>query len=338
MIRTLGILLFSIPLLIACGGGSSGGGSTSGSGKTQAPLSEAFLGTWTAVDAPGNLYISIGESAIVGYVGVDCFDAQASAYLQTTERSITTSDEQGEVESVFSLDADGILTVQEEDLSIAFYRADLPVMYGCVSGEVSVQLTLAELPQQVKINRDEQDTGRVEFDIGVTFDLDGSGGESVGDLNLSVFHFARAEAERLVSLTELGASIWSFKYETSESGEVQRFTSSFSSQRGELSADGNTLVMTFDRATHPLLAMIDDTTPVRATTYINYPQPMVEQIWAGANDGPWNWSDAQHSDAFPDGPATYQTVDWVNTQTDAEGDQQGQSAWVDIKSLHIVLE
>ncbi|MDO6684943.1 MULTISPECIES: hypothetical protein [unclassified Agarivorans] len=330
-----------ISVLAGCGGGDSSDSSNTGNGSNDNPvLADEYLGAWESSD--NSVIVSIGKSAISAYVDTEagCFGATTSAYSAVTENSFTTVYEGTSTTSSFSIGDSGQLNVKEGSLELSFNKlSHLPSVDGCDSGNITLSLELAELPTSFKVNRNAQMMNRTEIIYTFLFDLDKTGTRSSGDFSFSARYNKNSETEKFISINDLTTTIGVPQYMPGPPPEenLGLYDLVHTSQTGSVSTDSNIVSFTIARNVNPLLSLVNLDTPVKVTSYLSYPKPETESVWSGTVDGPWNWTDDLHADLFPNESVKYQPIDWLNTQTDAEGDQSGQSQWIDIKSVSISI-
>ncbi|WP_411991528.1 hypothetical protein [Agarivorans sp. DSG3-1] len=328
-----------VAVMTGCGGGSSDSGNASGGGNSNQVLADEYLGAWKSTNG---IFVSIGKSAITAYgdAGTGCYEPVISAYSSVTNNSFTTIvDGKSSVTNV-SLHGSGQLIVQEEDLLLFFNKLNLvPNLTGCDQGEVVLNVELAELPSTFKVNRESQSMYQTEIIYDFIFDLDETGTRSSGDLRISASHNKENEIESFISINELNVKIGVPQYMPGPPPEenLGLYDLVYISQTGTITSNGNTFSITIDKSANPLLSLIQPETPVSVISYLSYPSPENDNVWSGANDGPWNWSSERHEDSFPTEELSYKPISWLNSQTDAEGDQSGESQWIDIKSTNISI-
>lgn len=192
-------------------------------------------------------------------------------------------------------------------------------------------ISLDYLPPEVIVNRDAQGTGSIEYSDRIHFDINQNSIEDNGDLYAQLQHFKGSSTNnssnnQTVNFEEIGADIWTLAPRMG----TDRFLSSTNSVEGpiNLQRNGNALVLEFNTSHVAQLANLSVDTPIKVSTFIDYPQPETE-IVAGQQDGPWNWTSQIHEDTYPnDG---FIAPNQENNHLDARGDlNEGQSQWVDI--------
>ncbi|WDD98957.1 hypothetical protein [Thalassomonas actiniarum] len=340
-------------LLAACGGSSSGNssdqtssggqGSSSSDGQesVSVPLDSQFYGLWTYADVA---YVAVAKDTVTVFthdLEKDCYDSGLFTVDASTETSLTSTDvETGEQATSKFAFVDDYLSIEEEGEVLYFQQAGLfnPTpscgSYHDVT-EVEVALDLSFLPPYVVINRDAQDTGKVEYDYAIRFDVNKSGILDAGDVALIIRHF-KSDAEypnnHSLAITELEGDIWSYMPRHQQDVIASEHTNT-ELNSVQVEQSGNRLTFIIDPGQHALLAHINEETPVQISTFINYPEPEAEVIseWS---DGPWNWSSKLHQDALPDSGFTQPNFYSDMLIDDAAADLiQGESMWVDITSV-----
>ncbi|GAA4900108.1 hypothetical protein GCM10023333_37440 [Ferrimonas pelagia] len=311
--------------------------------KEAAPLESQYLGQWYLADSPGEAFISLGKEAMVLYQWTEtgCFQADPYTYLQSygdgfNARHIDGSDT---TYSALELIDENTLEITQEGETLQFWKDEQFYMdtEGCDNKTITVQLELAEIPRQLKINRAATDDHYVELRMGLELDINHDGMASVGDLDMLIQHVKRPDnAEAFIDYEDLAAHVWHIGFSLFRDGDEPVKVITRSRFEGSIELTGNTLTLTFNQQHHPLLSWLDEQTPIRASTMLYYPEPQTESVWNGAIDGPWNWSSDLHHDNLPD--EGYQAIDYLRTQRDPEGDQEGESRWVDILAVDVRLD
>ncbi|MBZ9612084.1 hypothetical protein [Rheinheimera maricola] len=333
-------LLCGAVLLTACGGGSDTKDTGTGGGAN-APLSMTYYGMW---QLDGDTYVGISDSSITTYVNdptQGCMEVGLFNIVTSTVNSVVTEDAQtGERStSLFAMNGAN-LRVTEDNVTLEFVAGDYPHLSqacGVVSGASSIAfaLQLDYLPPVVRINRDAQLTGRVEYQYGVHFDINRNNVADPGDVLVQLQHYKSSSGSAEdIALPYLGANIWAV-FPRKQALGTTTTTSSTTANSVQVQQSASTLTFNVDMRTHPLMRFVDAQTPMFVYTYINYPQPEAEVI-AEWLDGPWNWSSETHQDRYPDVGLTQPNFHADMQMTDASGDLiKGEAKWVDIKGISL---
>lgn len=329
----LSVAVLSSFALAGCGGSDA-------KEEPAAPLSQQYYGMWQHSNIA---YVAVSEKTITTYT----YDAERACYenglfnvVSSTASSAVTSDVlTGEQEkTTFSLNGSNLVLAQDGlQLEFSQHTSGLFITPGCESfhnvNTINIALELNYLPPAITINRTAQSTGRVEYDYAIEFDLNKNGVIDAGDISLSNLHFKSSDLSReneQTTLADLKTAIWLHLPKHQQS---TIYTTSLSTDLLNVNQSGNTLFISANTDMHPSLAHINADTPVRITTYINYPAPEFTVInsW---QDGPWNWSSETHSDTLPDQLFTKASDHPNMLIVDATSDlTSGESQWVDIKSV-----
>ncbi|WP_240222747.1 hypothetical protein [Rheinheimera hassiensis] len=338
---TLPALFISSLGLTACGGGSDSNAGDTGAEAIPAPLNASYYGLW---QLSGDAYVGISEHSITTYVNdptSGCTEASLFKIVSSTANSAAAQDiKTGEMSnSTFKLNGAN-LQISQDGETLEFVAGNLiDITNGCGndSGIDQMELTidLTYLPPYVGINRDAQPTGRVEYQYGVHFDINQNDQVDAGDVAIQILHFKDTQSSSAdTALAELGANISAFIPRQQAAGYLTQ-TSSRGVPMVQVSQTENRLKFTVDMSQHPLLAYIDDNTPLFIYTYIDYPQPETTVI-ADWQDGPWNWSSQFHEDRYPDVNFTRLNLHANGNMLDATNDlKRGEAKWVDIQAVHL---
>lgn len=328
-------LLLLPALLLGCSGSSD-------TPEASVPLNTEFYGLWTIDELA---YVAVSKKSITVFAYDDersCFEASLYSVSHSTETSLTSLDVQTGEESTskFSLNEEALL-IEEDGRALTF----MPASYlnnpfpGCDNAyginAVEIALELAYLPPTITIDRDAQENGRVEYSYRVSFDLNKNDVIDAGDVGIELKHYkGRGDypSNYELAVSDLGADIWVYLPEN-QADQIASTTSSHVNNRLQFSQNDGVLTVSFDANQHPLLAHINQDTPVVVNTYLSYPEPETQVIdnW---QDGPWAWSSVKHRDQLPDEGFTKPNLHSNNTIDDATSDLiEGESSWVDIKSV-----
>lgn len=331
--------LSGVWLLAACGGSDSADTDTNGSGGQTAPLSTAYYGIWQLY---GDTYVGISEHSITTYINdpvLGCTEVSLFNIVSSTTNSVVSEDVVSGERSTSRFAMNGTnLLVTEENMTLEFSRGDFPdISNGCTNASdinrMTFSIELDYLPPVVRINRHVQETGRVEYQYGVHFDINRNNKVDPGDVAVQLHHFKSANSyTEDTPLTNLKANIWNFVPRQQAQGYG---TTASSSSEHMVQVIQNDSVLTFnvDMTTHPLLGFIDQATPIFIYSYISYPQPETA-IVDGWVDGPWNWSSETHEDRYPDTGFTQPNLHPNMQMLDAPNDLiKGEAKWTDIKAV-----
>ena len=119
-------------------------------------------------------------------------------------------------------------------------------------GTITVTMEVGSLPTDVTYNNSAHATG-MEYQWAATFDMDGDGGPSVGDLQLSMMHYKFTGAsETTAPLANMNASLWIYTSATTVRQELPI----------RKTLEGNMITLVVDRAAYPGLEAITETTGV----------------------------------------------------------------------------
>lgn len=338
--------LYLATLIVAClagCGGSDGDSDTDSNtgGVTAAPLNADYYGIW---QLNGDAYVGISEHSITTYVNDPargCIEASLFKIVSSTANSALAEDViSGErSESDFKLNGSA-LQISQDGETLEFSAANLSdLSQGCDHAsnishmELSIDLTY--LPPYIGINREAQQSGRVEYQYGVHFDINQNNQVDAGDVAIQLLQFKNTQSAAIdTTLADLEGNIWAFIPRQQATGYVTQ-TSSSGVPMVQVNQAGNTLSFAIDMSQHALLAHIDDNTPFFVYSYIDYPQPETTVI-ADWQDGPWNWSSQFHEDRYPDVGFTQLNLHANGNMLDAANDMlRGEAKWVDIQAVTI---
>lgn len=123
-------------------------------------------------------------------------------------------------------------------------------------GTIAVTLEVGSLPTAVPYNNSAHAIG-MEYQWAVTFDTDGNGGPSAGDLRLSMQHYKfDGQTETTAPLADMDASLWVYINGTTVRRELPI----------RKAIEGNLITLSVDRAAHPGLDAIGETSGVNFQT------------------------------------------------------------------------
>lgn len=329
--------------LAGCGGSDTEHGTDGGIGSavTAAPLNTDYYGVW---QLNGDVYVGISEHSITTYVNDPargCLESSLFKIVSSTANSALAEDViSGErSESDFKLNGSA-LEISQDGETLEFTTGNLTdLSQGCGNAadisRMELTINLTALPPFVGINRDAQQTGRVEYQYGVHFDINKNNQVDAGDVAIQILHFKNAQSAGMTTtLADLEGNIWAFFPRQQAAGYLTQ-TSSSRASMVQVSQTENTLRFNIDMSKHSLLAHIDDDTPLFVYSYIDYPQPETTVI-ADWQDGPWNWSSQFHEDRYPDVGFTRLNLHANGSMLDATNDMlRGEAKWVDIQAITI---
>jgi hypothetical protein len=349
VIKNFSLSLIFSTVLVGCGGSSSIDEVEQGTSNvpiaTNAPLDSKFYGLWS-IDTLA--YAAISKNTITLFAfdeGRGCYETGLFTVDSSTETSLTSTDIQTGEQSTSNFELDGDqLIVEENGLALSFIEAGYFNPFpGCESfsgvTNVEIELELSYLPPYVTINRDAQSSGYVEYDYGINFDINNNEILDSGDISIRIRHFKGADDysnNHDISVVELGGKIWTH-LPKHQSDIIISSTYDEDNNIVQVTQTDNTLTFNFDITQNPLLAHIDEDTPVQIHTYLSYPAPEFEVIdnW---QDGPWNWSSEKHKDNLPEEgflkPNFYTDMVIDDATIDLT---EGESMWVDIKSVQFTF-
>lgn len=333
-----------LPLLLSgCGGGSDANSQSEPAPTAEVPMSQPlntqYYGVW---GIEGLAYAMISESSVTTTVfDVDrgCYESDHFIVTASDTDSLTTSDVRTGETSTTSFSLNGSQLVLQEgggtlELSNTNFFNPTP---GCDSRDsidnIEVAIELSYLPPYVTINRDAQDSGRIEYDYQINFDLNENDVLDAGDASIKIRHFKSDRdypANHQLTLSELNAQVWIYVPRQQSDGVA---STSVKTNTVQLTQQGSTLTFDIDPSMHAFMSNVSQDTPVQIQTSVSYPEPETTVIedWL---DGPWNWSSERHSDSLPDAGFTQADMHANMVIDDAESDQtEGESMWVDIKSV-----
>lgn len=336
MIKRFSLTIMFCAVLVGCGG--SGDATDQ---DTVAPLDSKFYGVWSKDTLA---YVAISKNTITTFTYDDergCYESGLFKVDSSTATSLTSTDIHTGDQSTSNFDLDGEeLIVEEDGLTLSFAETGRFYPFpGCESfydvTNVKVELELSYLPPYVTVNRDSQSVGHIEYDYEIAFDINQNEMRDTGDISINVRHYKGRfdyPNNHEISIAEIDGNIWTFLPDQQSEFIISTTTSEDYSNVAVTQTD-NTLTFNFDITQHPLLAHLNEDTPVQVNTYINYPEPEPEVI-DGWQDGPWNWSSEHHADKLPeDGflkPNFYSEMVIDDATIDLT---DGESMWVDIKSV-----
>jgi len=327
-------------VLAGCGGSSDV--AEQGTEKvSSATLDSKFYGVWS-IDTLA--YVAISKDTITTFAFDDergCYESGLFKGDSSTQTSLTSTDIQTGEQSTSNFDLNGDqLIVEEDGMTLSFMEAGYFNPYpGCESfygvTNVEIEVELSYLPSYATVNRDAQSNGYIEYDYGINFDINKNDVMDSGDVSIRVRHFKGAgdyPNNHEISIAELGSNIWTHipKY---QSDTIVTMTTDEHNNIVQLTQADNILTFNFDITQNPLLAHINEDTPVQISTYLSYPEPEPDVIdnW---QDGPWNWSSDKHRDYLPDEGFLQPNFFSEMVIDDAVIDlTEGESMWVDIKSV-----
>ncbi len=132
---------------------------------------------------------------------------------------------------------------------------------GADTDTVSVTISLDKLASTVTYNKAATPDGRLEFNWGVTFDINGDGAINQGDIELRLMHFkAPGSIETTGPISDFQADLWLFTSDTRADSVAVAST--------EIS--GNSITISIAKSEHSTLTSISDATLVYfSTTNIN---------------------------------------------------------------------
>lgn len=330
--------LFLLTALSGCGSSDSGNDETT---TTPAPLNSSYYGLW---QLNGDAYVGVSEHSITTYVNDPargCIEASLFKVISSTANSVRAQDiTTGEISnSTFTLNGSN-LKISQDGETLEFSAGSLnDLTNGCVNDaavtQMELSIELSYLPPYIGINRDAQQSGRVEYQYGVHFDINQNDKVDAGDVAIQLLHFKNNQSEAEdISLADLGANIWSFLPRQQSAGYLTQSSSSGLAMV-QLNQTDNKLQFTVDMSRHSLLAYVNDNTPFFIYSYIDYPEPETTVIpdW---QDGPWNWSSQFHEDRFPDVNFTQPNLHADGSMLDAANDLlRGEAKWADIQAVSI---
>lgn len=336
------VFVITSSLLIgACGSGSSDNAPDpiDITIERQGPLSTKYTGTWE-LDSDSDAIVMISQSSITTFAldpNQGCYELGLFNIIASTENTISSQDiEDSEVSTtVFALEGEVLQATEAGDTLNLVRSNPILISPACPNknavNSLEVTISLDYLPPEVIVNRDAQGTGSIEYSYRIHFDLNQNSIEDNGDLYAQLQHFKGSSVNNFsnnqtVNFEEIGADIWFLAPQIG----TDKFLSSTNSLEGpiNLQRNGNALVLEFNTSQVAQLANLSVDTPIKVSTFIDYPQPETE-IVAGQQDGPWNWTSQIHQDTYPnDG---FIAPNQENNHLDARGDlNEGQSQWVDI--------
>ncbi|MGV2871807.1 hypothetical protein [Colwellia sp. E150_009] len=347
MIKHFSLSIIFSAVLVGCGGSSSSSNDVDEQGTsnipvtTSAPLDSMFYGVWS-IDTLA--YAAISKDTITLFAFDEnrgCYESGLFKVDSSTETSLTSTDIQTGEQSTSNFEMSGDqLIVEEDGLALSFTEAGyFNPSPGCESfygvTNIEIDLELSYLPPYVMINRDAQSTGRVEYDYGINFDINNNDMIDSGDISIRVRHFKGSgdyPNNHHISVAELGGNIWTHLPKQQSDIIISR-SSSDDNNIVQVTQTDNILTFNFDITQHPLLAHINEDTPVQINTSLSYPEPESDVIdsW---QDGPWNWSSEKHKDYLPEEGFLQPNFYTEMLIDDATIDlTEGESMWVDIKSV-----
>ncbi len=324
--------------LSGCGGSDSGNDETN---TTPAPLNTSYYGVW---QLNGDAYVGVSEHSITTYVNDPtrgCIEASLFKVVSSTANSVRAQDvSTGEItNSTFKLNGAN-LQISQDGETLEFFAGSLSdLTNGCGNDtgitQMALSIELTYLPPYIGINRDAQQSGRVEYQYGVHFDINQNDEVDAGDVAIQLLHFKNTQSvAEVIPLTDLRANIWSYLPRQQAAGFLTQSSSSGLAMV-QLNQSDNKLEFTVDMSSHPLLAFVNDNTPFYIYSYIDYPEPETT-VMPDWQDGPWNWSSQFHEDRFPDVNFTQLNLHADGSMLDATNDLlRGEAKWVDIQAVSI---
>ena len=124
-------------------------------------------------------------------------------------------------------------------------------------GSVSVTMTMAALPDSITYNKSTTLDRGIEYEWGVTFDVDGNDQFNIGDAVLRLVHFKNNEEPEITAgLDTLAANLWVY---TADDQLISDGTA-------DVTISGNSITLKIDRAADASLDSIDSDTPVSVQT------------------------------------------------------------------------
>ena len=127
-------------------------------------------------------------------------------------------------------------------------------------GNLSVSITLDNLPDSITYNKPTTPDGRIEYNWRVTFDITGDGAINQGDIILQVLQFkAPGSTEQTGAINDLEADLWVYTTDTQTT----------SASKAILLVTGNIITLSIDISAHETLEKITESTLVyfESSTY-----------------------------------------------------------------------
>ncbi len=293
---------------------------------------------------PPLYYATISQDAITLFNYNEeekCYVSELFTVDSSTNSSLTSTNvKTGEQStSIFRLN-DYDLTIEKDGDDLAYSPTNNIADYsGCQSlydiTSIEIELEMSYLPPYITINRDAQIAGQRQYSYRIDFDINNNEIIDSSDLSIIAMHYKGLGlygSNREISISDLGANIWSYSQEQ-YSDHYSSSTGGSYSTKARVSQTDNVLAFNFKITQNPLLAHINENTPISVTTSLYYPEPEAEII-DGWQDGPWNWSSEVHTDYLPEigflQPSSYLEMLIDDASTDLV---EGESDWVDIKSV-----
>lgn len=308
--------------LAACSGGEGKKGADEYRAKGPIPSNAPILGEWKATDS--DFYLII-EASQIHFISFDpIYNCVSDSVLRVTayENNIVTYSFDGYTNEIR-------LTRNGNNLEYAYIPSDsaaltwdfmlstvdLSQFPSCENadeqGSIEVSLDFVELPDELALNHDFTQMGRVEFTIDVTFDVNNSGDIDAGDLSLRSRHFkGRDGADPIVlTLEEIGANLW-LENGAGTTTTITPIT---------LFTHDNNLSYSVARAAHQGLSLIDNSTQIN-----------VEVLYVDAEEN-------RIEDFYPARNALTEGID-TSLQEDDMGDVSGsQTDLFDLTTLQIII-
>ncbi|GEM_PF-5362287 len=356
------VCLATLIILSGCGGGGSSQSATSNAFSSKIPevtpaavsqpLDTKFNKSWSFGDNEFLLVSTEKALWMSNNTTQNCYLVEKLDVVSSSESSIALENplgelsqlhftDNGDTEAIVNIDGSERLASSAPTELISF-SAGLPLCTASsAAGKIEAILDLVEVPTIVKVDREASAMITTELDWSVSFDINDSGQIDAGDVSLHLSNIKHPnKSEAVVPLVHLESRL--VIYTSAEMGYSIL-------DAANISADANGLMFSVDASTHPLLSLITENTGVYATSSIFYESPETDDLWAGAVDGPWNWTSSFHKDEFPDEPETngfsksqgeqhiYSPIYQVNALTDGVNDIVGEANWIDILDLEINL-
>lgn len=306
--------------------------------QAQEPLDESFMGVWM-LDEQNQILVSETSITVLSMdPNRSCYEYSAYNVVHSTANATISEDvKTGEqTESHFERNGE-LLEVTESGETLSFYPPEFifRATPSCESSEITVELTFAELPEQILVERSELDNWYMEYKYAIDFDVNRNGISDAGDVALTLYSIKGSSSNpysgnSFISMEELHSQLWRYQNRQAENKVV---TSSISDWNFDVTHNSNTLTFMAYSEQLPLLSLVDENTPFRVTAVINYPNPSSE-VENQNVDGPWNWSSDIHADHYPDEGFSSTTAETLHVDQ-VEDHAEGEAKMVDITTVRL---
>lgn len=324
------------------------------------------IGIWDLSQSTGqnnttlNPFISIGSKSIAIYkpnLSADCYDYSLHNLFAQDDNDFTLQEISTDELSIITLLNDGTSLIYEGSEYTANEEVTLGLATLCDTTNpktVSVDISLRELSSQLKL---ENKSPVSIYQWQVFFDLNHSGEYDAGDVNFLLSYNSNNDSPATGNFieTDSGTPLFYVVYQDgTEAVEFITFATAEdpnpvitvvgkSTDTGSVNLNGNTLTLSFDSTTNPMIGYITESTPIKVITLLRHDADDTAtfgDLNPAEDDGPWRWTSYEHRDEYPDindaDTSTSFAISGSGTvHTDNSDDQDGEASWVDIESVEV---